>query len=166
MWKDANGREWSTAITVSTVKRVQELAGVLLTDVDVIERIDRNIMLLCDVLSAIAKPQRDERGTTSEQFGELLTGPTIDAAYESFRQDLLDFFPPSRRQMMSRILATTQKIQTESVRLVEEKLTDEQITKLVGQAMQKVSQNLDRYLEKLGDDSGKSPASSESIPPD
>lgn len=157
MWKDANDRPWSTAITVNTVRRVKELAGVLLTDPDAVERIDQDFMLLCDVLAAIAKPQRDERGITSEQFGELLVGKTIDLAYESFCQDLLDFFPPSRRKMMSRILATTQKLQTEKLRLVEEKLTDEQISRLVGQAMQKVSEHLDRRLATLGDDSGKLP---------
>jgi len=166
MWKDAGGREWSTAITVSTVKRVQELAGVLLTDVDVIERINHDPMLLCDVLCAIAKPQRDERNVTSEQFGELLAGATIDAAGDSFNQDLVDFFPPSRRQLISRILATTRKIQREQVRLVEERLTEEQINSLVGQAMRKVSENLDRHLATLGDDSGKSPESSVSTRPD
>jgi hypothetical protein len=155
MWKDASQREWSTAITVTTVKRVQELAGVLLTDMDAILRVDNDIMLLCDVLSAITQPQRDERGVTSQQFGELLFGVTLDAAYESFRQDLLDFFPPSRRKVVQQIFQTTQKIQVEQCRLLETKLTDEQFRKLVNQ-----------QLEKLGNESGKSPASSALTPGD
>lgn len=162
MWKDANGREWSTAITVTTVKRVKELAGVLLTDVDVIERISSDVMLLCDVLSAISKSQRDERNVSSEQFGELLAGKFIDQAYDSFRQDLLDFFPNSRRSVMQRIFSTTQKLETERLRLVETKLTDEQVEILVRKTIQRASDQIDRQLEQLGNASGNSPESSES----
>ena len=165
MFKDVNGREWSTAITVTTVKRVKECVGVLLTDVDVIERIELDVMLFCDVLSAITQPQRDDRSVTADQFGELLAGNILDVAYESFRQDLIDFFPHSRRMIVQRIFQATKRLESERLRIVEERLTDEQIERLVAKALTQTNQQLDRHLEKLGSDSGKSPESSESIPP-
>lgn len=161
MWKDANGREWSTAITVATVKRVKEHVGIFLTDVDAIEKIDADVMLLCDVLAAICKPQRDDRNVSADQFGELLAGKYIDLAYDSLRQDLLDFFPHSRRKMMQRIFATTQEVEAEKLRVVEQALTEDQVALMVKMAGKKVKDKLALELAKLGDESGKSPELSE-----
>lgn len=161
MWKDANGREWSTAITVATVKRVKEHVGIFLTDVDAIEKIDADVMLLCDVLAAICKPQRDDRNVSADQFGELLAGKYIDLAYDSLRQDLIDFFPHSRRKMMQRIFATTQEVEAEKLRVVEQALTEDQVALMVKMAGKKVKDKLALELAKLGDESGKSPELSE-----
>jgi parvulin-like peptidyl-prolyl isomerase len=162
MWKDAGGREWSTAITAATVKRVLESAGVLLTDLETIERIERDVLLLADVLCAIAAPQREGRQVTSEQFGELLYGEVIDQAAASLRQDIIDFFPPGRRKIIQQIYQTTQKLEQETVSMLEARLTDDQVTAIVKRAGEQVDLN----LAKLGGGSGRSPEPSGSTPAD
>jgi hypothetical protein len=168
MWKDANGREWSTAINVTTVKRVQELTGLLLTDAadtDLIERLYGDVVLLCNISWAVCQPVAEARGITSEQFGELLTGDVIDRACESLMEDLVGFFPSRRREIVQRIWQAARRLETERVKLVEGKLTTEQIEEMIRRTVEMADAEIDRRLAALGDGYGSSRASSVSTPP-
>lgn len=167
MWKDKEGREWHTTITVNTVRRVRELTDVLLTDAadsDLIERLYGDVLMLCDVLYAVCKPEADKRGIDAEAFGELLANETIDEACESFMGDLIRFFPSGRRQRAERILAAAKGVETERVRLVEEKMTPERLDQVIKDAAHKASQEMDRRLAAHGGSSGRSLDVSESTP--
>lgn len=165
MWKDANGREWSTAINVTTVKRVQEIAGVLLTDAadtNLIERLYGDVVLLANVLWGVCRPVAESRGVTAEQFGELLSGDVIDKACESLMEDLVGFFPSSRREIVSRIWQAARRLETERIRLVETKLTDERLEEMIRRTVETAGLEIDQRLAVLGNDSGRLPESSES----
>lgn len=167
MWKDANGREWSTAINVTTVKRVQEIAGVLLTDAadtNLVERLYGDVVLLANVLWGVCRPVAESRGVTAEQFGELLAGDVIDKACESLMEDLVGFFPSSRREIVSRIWQAARRLETERVRLVETKLTTAQVEALIQRMVETAGLEIDQRLAVLGNGSGKSPESSALIP--
>lgn len=167
MWKDRDGREWHTTITVNTVRRVRELTDVLLTDAadnDLIERLYGDVLLLCDVLYAVCKPEAEQRGIDADTFGELLANETIDQATESFMGDLIAFFPSGRRQRAERILTAAKGVETERVKLVEEKMTSERLDQVIKQAAEKAGREMDRRLAEHGDFSGRSPALSESTP--
>lgn len=158
MWTDKEGRDWSTAISVATIKRVKELAGVLLTDAadtDLVERLYSDVMLLCDVLYAVSMPQAEQRDITSSQFGELLVGDTIDRACESLMVDLIDFFPSGRRPIVTRIVAAARRLTEEKVKLVDQKMSDQQVESMIRRMVARADQEIDKYLAELGDDSGK-----------
>ena len=164
MWRDASGREWSTAVTGATIKRVKELTDVLLTDAatgDLWGRLATDVILLCDVLYAVCKPQCDERGVSDCQFGELLAGEVIDAAHESLERDLIDFFPSRRRDPIRRMAAATRKMEQAGLQLIERKLTDEQIEALIRHAAQQAEIQIDDSLLTCGGPIGKSPEPSE-----
>lgn len=167
MWTDANGREWSTSINVTTVKRVQELTGTLLTDAadtDLIERLYGDVVMLANVLWAVCKPVAAERGLSSDQFGELLAGDVIDSACESLMGDLVLFFPRGRREMVLKIWTAARRLETERIKLVESKLTTEQMEAMIRRTIETADAEIDRRLAALGNDSGKSPELSESTP--
>lgn len=158
MWTDKEGRDWSTAISVATIERVKELAGVLLTDAadtDLVERLYSDVMLLCDVLYAVSMPQAEQRDITSSQFGELLVGDTIDRACESLMVDLINFFPSSRRPIVTRIVAAARRLTEERVKLVDQKMSDQQVESMIRRMVARADQEIDKYLAELGDDSGK-----------
>lgn len=164
MWTDATGKDWTTSVNVNTVRRVNELTGVLLTDAadtDLVQRLFSDIMLLCDVLYAVCEPQASERGIDSAAFGELLAGETIDKACDSLMRSIVDFFPSGRRDKVNRILAATRKIEQEQVKLLDQRMSAEQIDKLIAMQAGKANIEIDKILAGLGDDSGKSLASSE-----
>ena len=156
-WKDQNGREWSTAVTVTTVKRVKDLAGVLLTDAadtDLIERLYLDVMLLADTLYAVCEPQAREWSVTADQFGELLAGDTIDRACQSLMRDVVDFFQSGRRGQVTKIWAAAQKVEAERMKLLDAKLTTEQIDSLIQQAAIRAEAEIDRKLAEAGGSSG------------
>lgn len=158
-WTDNAGRDWCTAINVNTVRRVKDLTGVLLTDAadtDLIERLYNDCMLLADVLYAVCQPQAEQRQIDSAAFGELLCGETIDKACESMMRDLVDFFPSGRRPAVETIWKAARKVETERIKLLDQKLTDEKFETLLKNQMQQASDEIDRRLAALGDSSGRS----------
>lgn len=164
MWTDAGGRDWNTSVTVTTIKRVQSLVDVLLTDVtdtDLIDRLHGNVVLLANVLYAVCKPQADERHVTDEQFGELLVGDTIDRACTSLMEDISRFFPSGRRPIVQRLWTAAAKLEKAKLDLLDQKLTDDQLTRLIQRQAEIAGRQIDTALAGLGDGSGDSPASSE-----
>lgn len=158
-WTDKQGRDWCTAININTVRRVKNVTGVLLTDAadtDLIDRLYNDCMLLADVLYAVCEPQATSREIDSAAFGELLCGETIDMACSSLLQDLADFFPKGRRPAVKTILNAARRVETERIKLLDQKLTDEAFEDLLMSQMKQASEEIDRRLAALGETSGKS----------
>lgn len=165
MWRDASGQEWSTAITVTTIRRVKDMADVLLTDAadtDLIDRLYSDVMLLADVLYAVCQPVAEERHVSSAQFGERLAGDVIDQACASFMADLVAFFPSGHREIVNRISQAASRLEAERVKLLETRLTEQQLTSLIQTAVERAGQEIDDKLAALGAGSGKSPEPSAS----
>jgi len=167
MWTDSKGRDWHTTITVSTVNRVKKLVDILLTDVvdgNLIVRLNDDIVLLANVLFAICEPQATDRGISDVEFGELLAGEIIERAHQSLIDDLILFFPPSRRPALEKMRAATAKLEAAQIAMMETKLSSEQINQIIKAEVAKTSRDIDQHLAALGNDSGKSPESSGSTP--
>lgn len=166
LWIDNLDRTWSTAITVNTVKRVQQLTGVNLLavfDGGLLNRLADDPILLVNTLYAVCKPQADQRDVTEEAFGELLVGDTIERAAEALVRGIIDFFPSDRREVLGRLWTATGKAQTEAFKLVTSKLDTQNIEAAIQSLMKQTGERIDRELESLRGGSGNWPASSESI---
>ena len=153
---DNQGREWSIAITVGSIKRVQDLLDVNLAEITggdppLLTRLEIDIVLLCDVIYAVVKPQADEAGVTDEQFGAALGGEAIRAAHGAFWEELADFF----RSLSHTDQAKAIDKQLQLVRAVTDK------------AVQKIDElQIDDVVEQaFAESAGSLPASSASTPP-
>ena len=105
VFKDATGREWTVAISVATVSRVRSLAKVDIMDAiegKLIPTLMGDVVLLCNVLYAVCKPQADAAGITDEQFGEALLGDALAAGEEALMEAIVDFSHPSKRTAVAR----------------------------------------------------------------
>jgi len=161
MWKDATGREWSTRITVNTISHVKETSGVLLTDLvdgNLFEQLSSDIILLCSVICRICEPQWTQREMTASDFGELLVGDAIDEAYRSFVEDLIAFFPKGRREVAAKIAKATRTFEAEKYKLIETRMDNGMVEKLLKQAVEKANAEIDLIMA-AGEPSGKSPGS-------
>jgi hypothetical protein len=157
-WTDAQGRDWQTTVTVTTVQRVQQLADVLLTDAadgKLIDRLYSDVCCLANVLNAVCRPQADQRGVTSEQFGELLAGDVLDRACDSLMDDLIRFFPSSRRRAVEIMVTAAKKLEAEQTKLIGQKLTTEQLDQMIRHRAKIAADEIDRHLATLGDLSGE-----------
>ncbi len=165
LWTDGEGRSWSTAINVNTIKRVRELAGINLLEVfdgQLLNRLSGDPELLVNALYAMCKPQANERSVTEQAFAELLVGDVIEQAATALVQGLIDFFPKDRREVLRRLWTATGKAQTEAINLVTVKLEASNIDATIAAVMKQASDQIDLELQKLRDGSGNLPASSES----
>jgi hypothetical protein len=148
-FKDNAGRVWTISIDVSAVKRVRTLLNVNLLDVidgKLIERLAGDIVLLCDVLFALVKPEAETKNISDEDFGRSMAGDSIEHATAAFLEELVDFFPGARRKLLAKALAKMKTWEEKAVALAEKKLESPELDAAVEKAM-----------STLGDSSGNSP---------
>jgi hypothetical protein len=146
---DSRGRVWVVEISTATIKRVRALTGVNLYEVvdgDLMEKLEADIVLFCDLLYAICKPQADRDRVSDEQFGEGLAGDVIDEATTAFIEAMLQFLPERHRHRTRRAVAKYQRTQDRLNQMIVTKLDDEEIeTRL----LQKVEREIDDRLQRL-----------------
>ena len=155
-FNDNAGRTWTVSITVDAIKRVEglikgvNLANLTDGDPPLLTRLETDIVLLCDVIFALAKPQAEQLQVSDEEFGRAMGGDAIMAAHDAFWQELTDFFRQLRR--------------TDTARAIEKQAA---LVKATVDAIEQRVEMLDTSAAiqaALGNLSGSSPASSASIP--
>lgn len=171
-FKDNAGRDWTIAVNVDSIKRVRALLNVNLLDaVDgkLIEQLETDPILLVDVIYVLCKPDADRQQITDEQFGQSMAGDAIDRATVAFLEDLTDFFPSGRRQLLRKARAKLETCRQMALDSASEDLESgklEAAMRSVIHATRKAAAaKLDASLRTLyGDTSGNWPENSESIP--
>ena len=162
-FNDNAGRTWTVAINVDAIKRVKSLLSINLLEAvegKLIEQLVSDPVMLCDVLYVLCKPEADAKQVTDEDFGRAMAGDAIDLGTTCLLEELVDFFPLAKRQVLAKALAKLKAFQTKAVETASKRLDDPK---------------LDRHLEQIlsgeglpaltpGDSSGNSLASSASSP--
>jgi hypothetical protein len=97
IFKTSDDRVWPVEITVGTIKRVKTLLSIDLANPEdgeppLIGRLSTDVLLLCDTLYAILKPQLDLAGVDDETFGGLLGGESLADGQAALFEALADFF--------------------------------------------------------------------------
>jgi len=161
-FRDTTGRQWQLSVTAGTMKRVQALCGVNLYQIieldddsktSLLERLASDPILLVDVLYAVCKPQADQLHVSDSDFGEAMSGQTIDDASDALLQEIVDFFPEVKRQAMTRVLSAARRLRTAQEKQLMDLMQDPDFDR-----------KIDSALQKLNLSSGSSQESSASIP--
>lgn len=143
-FNDNAGRTWTLAINVDAIRRVRSIVNVdLLEAVEgkLIEKLVGDPILLCDVIYVICKPEADQRSITDEDFGRSMAGDAIDHATTSLLEELVDFFPKSRRALLTKALGKFRQLETKAIQLVDKQLDDPKLEeKVLGQLQQRLSE--------------------------
>jgi len=153
---DSAGRTWTVSLTLDSAKRVRDLMGVNLLELEqgeppLLTRLGTDVILLCDCVFALVKPQADSAGVTDAEFGAALGGDVILAAQKAFYEELVSFFRQLGRSDLARAVEAQQRMILLAVAAVERRIE---------------GVDLEGEIEKtLGSLSGSSPVSSAS-PPD
>lgn len=155
-FKDNADRTWTVTVNVDAIKRVRSLLSIDLMEAvegKLIERLIGDPVLLCDVIYCVCKEDADAKGITDEEFGRAMAGDAIELATTALLEELVDFFPQGKRQLLRKALAKLETLQETMLAVVSERLDSPEL-----------DAQLLAELRKLGDSSGVSPASSESTP--
>ena len=152
---DTAGRTWTLSLTIDAAKRVKGLLAVNLLELEagdppLLTKIGTDVILLCDVIFALVKPQADANGVTDEQFAAALGGETILAAQTALYEELVGFFRGLGRSDLAKAVEAQRRMIDLAVRKIETR-----IDKL----------DLEAAIETtLGEPSTNSPPSSASTP--
>jgi hypothetical protein len=149
-FKDNASRDWILIVNYSAKERVLALAGLDLFDLKIFEKIGTDPTKLIDVLYAICKEQIDNVPLTKAQFVDAIAGDCIEAAANALIEEIINFFPSRRREVLQKLVATASKVQDKALELIETKIDS-------GEILKKLEQSLNAA-------SGSSPESSESTP--
>ena len=152
---DNAGRTWTISLTLDAAKRVKGLLTVNLLELEagdppLLTRLGTDVILLCDVIFALVKPQADAAGVTDAQFGAALGGEVILAAQTAFYEELVDFFRKLGRSDLAKAVSAQRR--------------------MIDLAVQRIETRIDRLdleavIDKtLGEPSTSLPPSSASIP--
>lgn len=156
----AGGRAYTVAITIPTLRRVRDLAGVDLMEIlnggegDLLKRLERDPVLLADALYALVKPQADEAKVTDEQFGEQL-GPAIEDATKALVEAMVAFCPnPRKRAALGEVHRKAEAAQERALDLLETRINSPEFDREIDAAL--------GLATTPGPPSGAAPGSSDS----
>ena len=113
-FKDNQDRSWEVALSVNAIKRVKGTLEIDLLEViegKLLERLAGDPVLLCDVVFVVCQPQADKLGISDEDFGRAMAGEAIDAATAALLEELVDFFPRPRREVLRKVLDKLKKLE-------------------------------------------------------
>lgn len=120
---DNNSRVWTLSVNVATIKRVRALCGVDLaqiadfTEYDVtdslLHKLSVDPVLLVDVLYAVCKPEAEAKNVTDENFGAAIMGDVIVSAINALLEEMVDFFPGSKRKILHQLLVLSRRFDKE-----------------------------------------------------
>ena len=172
---DNTGRPWSVAINVDALKRVKTLLDVNLLEVaegkvvdgkvvpgGLLERLTSDPILLCDVIYAVCKPEADAKEISDEDFGRAMAGDAIDVATTALLEDLVDFFPQGRRQLLRKALGKLRKLESMAMQAAERKLDGPELERRMEKALAEIDSQENPAPTAAGGLSGNSQASAAS----
>jgi len=144
---DTAGRSWSIQLTIDSVKRVRGLLGVNLLDLvsgepPLLTRFGTDIVLLCDVIFVLVKPQADAAEITDEQFGIALGGEAILGAQSAFYDELISFFQGLGRKDVIRAIAAQRNLIDKAVTRIALQLDQLDLDQMLEETIGKMSTNL------------------------
>jgi len=155
-FNDNAGRTWTISITVDAIKRVEglikgvNLANLTDGDPPLLTRLETDLVLLCDVIFALVKPQAEQLGVSDEEFGKAMGGDAIMAAHDAFWEELTGFFRQLRRTDTARAIEKQAALVKATVEAIEQRVENFDTSAVIQKA--------------LGNSAGSSPESPASIP--
>ncbi|HMQ16777.1 MAG TPA: hypothetical protein PKC49_12465 [Phycisphaerae bacterium] len=140
-FNDNAGRTWTLAVNVDAIKRVEglikgvNLANLTHGDPPLLTRLETDIVLLCDVIFALVKPQADQLGVSDEEFGKAMGGDAIIAAHDALWEELNGFFRQLRRTDTARAIEKQATLVKATVAAIEQRVETLDVEDVIAKAL-------------------------------
>lgn len=140
---DQTGRVWIVTIHVGVIEDCRRLLDVDLVGIggEILQRLESDPVLLCNVLYLICKEQADAAEITDQAFGRLLGGDVIDDAAAAVLESLLYFFPKRRREAIRAAWSRYADLETAATNRITQRINDPAVESAV-------TANVDRFMDK------------------
>ncbi len=123
--KDLKGREWELQITVGTIKRVRSKLDMDLYKIDdknFIKTIFDDPIKLIELIWVILEDQVKEKEISEIEFCEGWAGEAIEVATDLFIEELIEFFPPKKRQPLEKWWKMARSVELKILKKAEEEV--------------------------------------------
>jgi hypothetical protein len=128
-FKDEDGREWSVKVHYKSIEAVEERVGINLPKVAQEHFADlEDVVKTSAALYVLCESQAKEYGLDDWKFGEAIAGDIYPKAVEALMRAIIDFFPQSRRRILTKIIdaiVTKNQMIDEKIDLVTNQKMDE-----------------------------------------
>lgn len=160
---DQDGRSWLCAINIATVRSLKDRIGL-----DVMSAFEGKLfselasdpVKLGDALYVICEQQARDRGISDWDFGCLLAGDTLDRATDALIEAIIDFFPGSRREILSQIWNKQRQADRQVTAAALRRVNSSAMDRMIEKAVSEAELEFDRAMMS-GDGSGSQSEQSE-----
>jgi hypothetical protein len=154
---DTNSDTWHVRVDVNAIQRVRDMVGLDLAEIldegsDLIQKLDKDPVMLVRTIYAVMEPSIEKRDVTPEQFGERICGDVLQEATTAFLYALCAFFPLARRGPLLAILEESLQMQSRMNAL----LDGPQFTNAIKSESRKYEKSLRDTLEKYSENGSSS----------
>jgi hypothetical protein len=111
-FKDLKGREWRPVVTVGTIEKARDFAGVNLADFSDLEKLGADPVALAKCLYVCCDPE--SHGVEPEDFAGELRADVIEEAAEALILAVVGFFPKARRTKLNALIAAGREAATKA----------------------------------------------------
>ena len=128
-FRDAFGREWNLALTTTAVLRIRDAVtidddgkqvpldlGDVSTANAALGLFRNNYTKLVDVLRVVLAGPIEAKKLTAEEFQDAISGDVFEDARAALEEELIAFFPKSRREFLAVVAAEMQRAESELVK--------------------------------------------------
>ena len=136
-FKDAAGREWRLEINVDTIKRVRG-STLKVNLLDVVDRksallgqLAEDPVFLVDLLFVLCQPQAEKENVSDVVFGQAMAGDVIEQATTALLEEIANFFPAGKRQILMKMLEKIKAIETQVNQKAQQKLDSPELEQLI-----------------------------------
>jgi hypothetical protein len=127
-FKDTEGRIWTLRLTVASIRRIKDIAGVDLSvsaffsEGSLLAELSSDYLKVARVVYAAVAPEAEKRGISEEAFQDALSGDCIEQMSNAFLEALADFFPGLQGNVLRRVLKASEEQKEKLARQAEEEI--------------------------------------------
>ena len=151
-FNDKNKKTWRIELTVGSARRIKADTGIDLVNIISIEdqgkassaeleKLIDNPFKLVDVLYSLCAPQAKEENVGPEAFAELFDAAAIEAATTAMVEEIIDFFPPTKRKAIEKIYKIAKDVEAKNEAKLMEMLNNPEVEKELENKLSTLSTN-------------------------
>lgn len=138
---DNNGRDWQVKVNPITLGKIEQATGASFSadpedGEGPIVRIATDCMYAFQVLWVLCEAQANERGVSSEDFGDALVGDVLGKAQAALCEAIAEFYPDAgRRDAVRRVFRVLKSAEEKLLAKANQQLDGLDVDKLVSEVM-------------------------------
>lgn len=151
-FNDKNKKAWRIELTVGSARRVKADTGIDLVNIvaignqgkassEALEKLIDDPFALVDVLYSLCAPQAEKENVGPEAFAELFDAPAIEAATTALVEEIINFFPPTKKKAVEKIYKIAQEVAAKNEAKLTELLNSPELEKEIENKLSSLSIN-------------------------